>query len=92
MISETTGAATLTLLALAAGVMVDGSGISVPVDGMTITGGGVGFAIILVVRGAFKRLDDLIDTFKEIAGHWIEHIKRIEDLHRTATKPKEDEH
>ena len=88
MISETTQGIVITTLAIVGGVFVDADTAreitSLPVDGTTITGGGVGLAVMLVSKGLFKRIDTLIATFKAIANHWAEHNQRIANLHAIA--------
>lgn len=90
MINETTQAGILVVLGLAAGIAVDADTAqaltSIPVDGTTLTGGGVGVAVTLIARGFFKRLDDAIKTLKTIANHWIAHTQRTENLHRVALR------
>jgi len=80
VINEASQAGVFTLAAIALAVGVDVSQIP-DVDGSTVAGGGAALAIMWVARGAFRRVDDLIETFKTIAEKWIEHTQRIENLH-----------
>jgi len=86
MINETTQATILCVLGLAGGIYVDADTAqalnSIPIDGTTVTGGGVGLAVALISRGLFKRIDDLIGMLRQAANAWNAHVQRTENIHR----------
>lgn len=88
MLSESTSAAAVALIAIGFGVAVDAGSVpaTVPIDGTTVTGGGVGVALAIISRGAFKRIDEVITIAKAIANSWSAHIQRTENIHRVLTR------